>query len=145
MLQSFKMAIKSILGNKMRSFLTMLGIIIGIGSVIAIVSIGDTMRSLFADLYASVGLTQTYVSIGYWVDDGRERDYFTMDDLTRIKEVFEDKITYMDSSAYLNGDARVGEKSMEFEFTGVDYNYQDVQPVKILYGRYLNEGDTLGR
>ena len=44
MLQSFKMAIKSILGNKMRSFLTMLGIIIGIGSVIAIVSIGDTMQ-----------------------------------------------------------------------------------------------------
>ena len=39
MLQSFKMAIKSILGNKMRSFLTMLGIIIGVASVIILVSI----------------------------------------------------------------------------------------------------------
>ncbi len=145
LIENMQMAFHAIRANKMRSFLTMLGIIIGIGSVIAIVSIGDTMRSLFADLYASVGLTQTYVSIGYWVDDVRESDYFTMDDLTRIKEVFGDKITYMDSSAYLNGDARVGEKSMKFEFTGVDYNYQDVQPVKILYGRYLNEGDTLGR
>ena len=41
MLQSFKMAIRSILGNKMRSFLTMLGIIIGVASVIILVSIVD--------------------------------------------------------------------------------------------------------
>ena len=44
------MAFHAIMANKMRSFLTMLGIIIGIGSVISIVSIGDTMRGLFADL-----------------------------------------------------------------------------------------------
>ncbi len=81
LIENMQMAFHAIRANKMRSFLTMLGIIIGIGSVIAIVSIGDTMRSLFADLYASVGLTQTYVSIGYWVDDVRESDYFTMDDL----------------------------------------------------------------
>ena len=86
LIENMQMAFHAIRANKMRSFLTMLGIIIGIGSVIAIVSIGDTMRSLFADLYASVGLTQTYVSIGYWVDDVRESDYFTMDDLTRIKD-----------------------------------------------------------
>ena len=44
------MAFHAIMANKMRSFLTMLGIIIGIGSVISIVSIGDTMRgSLTAD------------------------------------------------------------------------------------------------
>ena len=39
MLQSFKMALKSIWGNKLRSFLTMLGIIIGVASVIILVSI----------------------------------------------------------------------------------------------------------
>lgn len=39
MLQSFKLAIKSIWSNKMRSFLTMLGIIIGVASVIILVSI----------------------------------------------------------------------------------------------------------
>ena len=49
------MAFHAILANKMRSFLTMLGIIIGIGSVISIVSIGDTMRSLFSDLYKDAG------------------------------------------------------------------------------------------
>ena len=49
------MAFHAIMANKMRSFLTMLGIIIGIGSVISIVSIGDTMRGLFADLYKDAG------------------------------------------------------------------------------------------
>ena len=43
--ENIKLALSAIRSNKMRSFLTMLGIIIGIGSVIAIVSIGDTMRA----------------------------------------------------------------------------------------------------
>ena len=63
------MAFHAIMANKMRSFLTMLGIIIGIGSVISIVSIGDTMRGLFADLYKDAGATQAVVSIGYNVED----------------------------------------------------------------------------
>lgn len=145
LIENMQMAFHAIRANKLRSFLTMLGIIIGIGSVISIVSIGDTMRSLFASLYQDIGLTQTYMSIGYWVDDVRESDYFTMDELERIKDVFGDKITYIDSSAYLSADARAGEKTMKFNFTGVDYNYTDVQPVKVLYGRYLNEGDVKGR
>lgn len=41
-LENIKIAFRSILSNKMRSLLTMLGIIIGISSVIAIVSIGET-------------------------------------------------------------------------------------------------------
>ena len=55
--ENMTMAFSAIRANKMRSFLTMLGIIIGIGSVISIVSIGDTMRSMFADLYRNIGLT----------------------------------------------------------------------------------------
>ena len=94
LIENMKMAFTALRANKMRSFLTMLGIIIGIGSVISIVSIGDTMRELFSSLYQDVGLTQTYVGIGYWIDDVRESDYFTMDDLSRIKEVFGDDIAY---------------------------------------------------
>ena len=69
------MAFHAIMANKMRSFLTMLGIIIGIGSVISIVSIGDTMRGLFADLYKDAGATQAVVSIGYLYLAIRRRRY----------------------------------------------------------------------
>ena len=92
LIENMKMAFSALRANKLRSFLTMLGIIIGIGSVISIVSIGDTMRELFSSLYRDVGVTQAYVSIGYWVDDVRESDYFTMDDLEKIKNVFGDQI-----------------------------------------------------
>ena len=47
LLENMSMAFSAIRANKMRSVLTMLGIVIGIGSVISIVSIGDTMRNLF--------------------------------------------------------------------------------------------------
>ena len=139
------MAFHAIMANKMRSFLTMLGIIIGIGSVISIVSIGDTMRGLFADLYKDAGTTQAVVSIGYWVEDVRDSDYFTLDDLEKIREVFADEIAYIDSYASVSPDVRVGRTSMKFDLQGVDRDYQEVQPVTMVAGRYLNESDILGR
>ena len=143
--ENMLMAFHAIRANKMRSFLTMLGIIIGIGSVISIVSIGDTMRGLFSDLYKDVGLTQAYVSISYTVDDVRQSDYFTMDELERIREVFGDEISYIDSDASVGTDVEAGRTKMKFDFQGITPEYQNVQPVDMIYGRYLNEGDLLGR
>ncbi len=145
LIENMKMAFSAIRANKMRSFLTMLGIIIGIGSVISIVSIGDTMRSMFEGLYREIGVTQAFLYIGYWVDDVRQSDYFTLDEIKRIKEVFGDEITYIDSNAYTSADAVSGRTTVKFSFDGIDYNYQEVQPVDMVYGRYLNEGDVLGQ
>lgn len=145
LIENMTMAFAAIRANKLRSALTMLGIIIGIGSVISIVSIGDTMRNMFADLYKDIGITQAYISVGYWVDDVRQADNFTLDEMERAKEAFQDEIAYIDSSAYVSADAVYKKTNIKFDYTGIDYNYQDVQPVNIVYGRYLNEGDVLGR
>lgn len=145
LIENMQMAFFAIRINKMRSILTMLGIIIGIGSVISIVSIGDTMRAMFADLYKNVGLTQAYVSIGYWVNDTRQGDYFTLDEMEQVKEAFPDEIAYIDSSASASAKAVYKRTSIDFSYEGIDWNYQDVQPVNMVYGRYLNEGDILGR
>ena len=145
LIENMMMAFSAIRANKMRSILTMLGIIIGIGSVISIVSIGDTMRGLFADLYKNVGVTQAYISIGYWVEDVRQSDYFTLDEMERAKEAFGDQIAYIDSSASASAKASYKRTNIDFDYQGIDYNYQDVQPVNMVYGRYLNEGDVLGR
>lgn len=145
LIENMYMAFSAIRSNKMRSILTMLGIIIGIGSVIAIVSIGDTMRSMFANLYKDVGITQAYVSIGYWVEDVRESDYFTLEEIEQAKAAFEHDIAYIDSNSYASSDASYKRTKVSFEYQGIDYNYQDVQPVNVIYGRYLNKGDILGR
>ncbi len=143
--ENMLMAFSAIRVNKMRSFLTMLGIIIGIGSVISIVSIGDTMKSVFEGLYREIGVTQAYLMIGYWVDDRRQSDFFTLDDMARIKELFGDEIAYMDSNAYASADALYGRNKVKFSFDGIDYNYPDVQKINLVHGRFLNEGDILGR
>ena len=145
LIENIQMALSAIRINKMRSILTMLGIIIGIGSVIAIVSIGDTMRGMFADLYKDVGITQAYICIGYWVDDVRESDYFTLDEMERVRDAFKEDIAYIDSDAQTSADAIYKRSKFKFDYQGIDYNYQDVQPVNMVYGRYLNEGDVLGR
>lgn len=145
LIENMVMALSALKANKMRAFLTMLGIIIGIGSVISIVSMGDTMRSMFSGIYKDIGLTQAYMMIDYRLNDIRESDYFTMDELEQIKEVFGDKIAYMDSGASLTQEVTAGREKLKFNLTGIDYNYQNVQPVDVLYGRYLNEADVKGR
>ena len=62
-LQSFKMAMKSIMGNKMRSFLTMLGIIIGVASVIILVSLVNGQMSYMTESFASIGTNQITVNV----------------------------------------------------------------------------------
>lgn len=55
----FQMAMSSIVGNKMRSILTMLGIIIGITAVIALVSLMSGMTSEITDAFEEMGMNQS--------------------------------------------------------------------------------------
>ena len=61
--QAFKMAAKSILANKMRSLLTMLGIIIGVTAVIALVAIGQGTTKSVTDQVQSLGTNLLTVNI----------------------------------------------------------------------------------
>lgn len=140
-LENMSMALHAIRANKMRSFLTMLGIIIGIGAVIAIVAVGDTMRNFYADAYKEVGINRAIVMVSWNVDDFRMSDYFTIDEMNHVKEVFQDKIEYIDSDAYTQAEAVNGRNTVKYQFQGINYNYQDVQPINIIYGRNLNEAD----
>ena len=53
--QSFKLAVKSLLTSKMRSLLTMLGIIIGVAAVIIITSLGNGMQNYMNDQFEEMG------------------------------------------------------------------------------------------
>ena len=145
LLENISMAFSAIRANKMRSFLTMLGMIIGIGSVISIVSIGDSMRALVADQYKDVGVNRAILRVSYYVDEFRESDYFTLDQLERVKELFSEEIAYIVPSAGTSAEGIYGRNRMQLYFQGVDYNYNEVQNIEIIEGRMLNEADILGR
>lgn len=58
-----KMAYRNIMGSKMRSFLTMLGIIIGIAAVIAIVTVGNSMTGSVTDSMSGMGVSNITVTV----------------------------------------------------------------------------------
>lgn len=137
-----KMAINSLRANKLRSILTMLGIIIGIGSVISIVSLGDTMRKVFSDIYKNVGETQAVIMLSYTVDEVRSSDSFSLDDIDKLKQIFGDRLAYIDANSQSRVDVKIGRKKQKADLSGVDYNYETVQPVNMLSGRYLSKKDV---
>ena len=147
LLENMKMALSSLRAYKLRSILTMLGIIIGIGSVISIVSIGDTMRKMFSDLYKNAGVTQAAIMINPYMDQEeiRDSDFFTMDDLEKVKEVFGDRLDYIDNMSSGSLDIKNGLNRLKTNVEGVDTAYQKLQPVQILNGRYISKSDVAER
>ena len=77
-----KSALSSIRNNKGRSFLTMLGIIIGIAAVLTVLIIGDGMKATVNSEMDSIGATTISVSL----DNTKTDKLFTKDDLDRIGE-----------------------------------------------------------
>ncbi len=125
----------------MRSLLTMLGIIIGISSVIAIVSIGDSMKGVMDGLYADVGKNRAVMYVGN-IDDMRSTDFFYQDDLDIIKDRMGEKISYIVPSESVRSDVTLGKKSIKLNMACVDSGYENVQKVKMLYGRMINKSDV---
>ncbi len=140
-LENIKIAFRSILSNKMRSLLTMLGIIIGISSVISIVSIGDSMKGVMDDIYKNIGKNRAYMYV-YNVEDIRSTDFFYMDDLDVLKERFSNKLAYICPSEALKSDVTINRKTVKLNMVCIDGNYNEVQPVKMLYGRMINKNDV---
>ena len=83
-LENLKMAVESIKTNRMRSFLTMLGIIIGIMSVIIILSAGTGAKNSMLAYAEEIGATTINLMITGHADVG---DYFTDEDLTALGEL----------------------------------------------------------
>lgn len=139
-LENIKIAFQSILSNKMRSLLTMLGIIIGISSVISIVSIGDSMKGVMDDIYKGIGKNRAYMYLNR-IEDIRSTDFFFMEDLETLKGRFGDKLVYICPSESLQSDVTINKKTIKLSMSCVDDGFNKVQDVKMLYGRMINKSD----
>lgn len=140
--ENLKMALSALFANKMRSFLTMLGIIIGIGAVIITTSLGDTVRKMFSDLFANFGVSQAYIYIQGM--DIKESDWFTLDDIKQFKEKFPEKLAYIDANDTSSVDVKNKQEVRKITVNGVDSNYIDLQPeVKMVEGRFLSKSDII--
>ena len=146
LIENIKLAINAIKINKMRSFLTMLGIIIGISSVIAISSIGSSAQGAIEDQFESVGAGYMYLMPNwYTVDEITENMYFTWDEIEVLKQRFPDDILYAAPYAYEQTETRVGRVDATLSVMGVGADYNEFSPnIQIIYGRMLNQNDVDG-
>lgn len=139
--QSVKMAVKSILGNKGRSALTMLGIIIGVSSVILLTGIGGGATQEITDRLASMGTKlitvnfnrrQTTRSVGY-------------EDLYEF--VSENPQFYSNITPYISGNAlaKLSGKNFTTSLEGTDPQYELIKSVKLTEGRFINQNDVDNR
>lgn len=148
------LAVAGLKANRMRSFLTMLGIIIGIGAVIAIVSIGDAVTAKVSDAMSGIGAnviqvyvtprdaknTTTDVTVGGTNMD--DSDMISMDQINAFRKKFADEISSVSvQESYGDGKVQDGHLSSNISVVGVDPGYLDVSSVKMVKGRFLRDRD----
>ena len=138
--QTFKMAMSSIFSNKMRSFLTMLGVIIGVSAVIILVSIGQGTTKSVTESIEGMGSNLLTVNIM-----GRGAD--TSLDLEDI-EIFDEFIGVgkVAGSSTMNADIKSGTTILEdISINGTDEDYLSILNYEMLDGRFLIDTDLDNR
>lgn len=134
--ESLKIAVDSIKSNKLRSFLTMLGIIIGISSVIAIISLGQGGQGAVTDQFEKIGANTVTISLDN--TKAQKSDYFTFQDVKQIKNKI-NSVKYISPVVLKSGIVASNMKTKNANITGSNVDYVDIENYGILYGRYFNE------
>ncbi|SKA76579.1 putative ABC transport system permease protein [Caloramator quimbayensis] len=140
LVESLQSAAGNIKANKMRSFLTMLGIIIGISSVITIVSIGQGGKAYITSQFESIGTNVVNVQLKPANNDILPSDYLTLEDAELIKEKIpkvEFVVPIIDDFGRIRGE----NKSKQAQIAGVTENYIKISNLEILKGRFINKHD----
>ncbi|MBQ5327400.1 MAG: ABC transporter permease [Oscillospiraceae bacterium] len=161
MLDNIVMAFQSLKANKMRALLTMLGIIIGIGSVIAIETVGNSLIGSIADSMSGFGASDITVTVSEKDADDEntssdvrmrlfrpsvpdESDLITDDMLADFRLAFSDKVKYIKISENVgNGTYQTDGDSTSLSVVGINDEYIPAEETEILYGRRIfNSSDT---
>ncbi|MDW7667714.1 MAG: ABC transporter permease [Bacillota bacterium] len=131
---TLKMAFKSILSNKMRTFLTMLGIIIGVFSVIVMVSIGQGATAQVTESVQGMGSNLLTLNVR---DRSEKFDKANVEDIENLLGV-----NVASPNITLGGTVKYGlESSENISISGVDEDYKNIQGLTIAAGRFLSPID----
>ena len=140
-LQSFKMAMKSIMGNKMRSFLTMLGIIIGVASVIILVSLVNGQMSYMTESFASMGTNQISVNV-----TNLSTRSVSVDEMYEFYEDNRDLFAQMTPNVTVSTTVKNGtESSTSTTVSGVSEEYLEMKDMELEAGRFIQYSDIVSR
>ncbi|MBY0595717.1 ABC transporter permease [Bacillus bingmayongensis] len=137
--ENIRMALSSIFAHKMRSVLTMLGIIIGVSAIITIISIGDGTNAKFREQIGKEKKDQ--FSVSYTTEDYSDMDgkisasmYESVSKISGVQDVYPD--VRGKEKAY------AGKKELDLDITGVKGDYfEDTSHFKLEHGRLFTAAD----
>lgn len=168
--ENILLAIESLRSNKMRALLTMLGIIIGVASVIGIISVGNSLSSSLSTQMQSIGTNNIMVTVREKDDqisnshdpmgdsrgimaamNGRgssadDKDLISLEKLQTFEEQFKDRVSAISlNESSGSGQVKDGRLYANVSVSGVNPGYMSVNSLDMLGGRFINDRDMAGR
>ena len=143
---TFRIALRALARNKLRSFLTMLGIIIGVGAVIAMVAIGEGAKATIRSQIASLGTNVLIILPGTTTQGGVRVGFGSVNTLTDgdAKAIREE----IRSISFVSPVLRRGEQVVAGNLNwgtfvqGVAPEFQQIREWQVAEGRFLHDGDV---
>ena len=133
-LQSAKMALKSVWGSKVRSFLTMLGIIIGVFALVVLVSLVNGVSSSVTDTISSLG--GSYLTVTVSDDKGKPVK------LSDLEGLMEEGIGLTAPLGQTSATGKVGRESSSVLVYGTTPAYQIINNLSVRYGTFLRQSNV---
>ncbi len=162
--ENVKLAFQALIANKMRALLTMLGIIIGIGAVIAIMTVSSSLTNSISDSFQEMGANNITVGLKQTSSTTETRsnglkfgaanrnsmvekeDLITDDMLSELKTEFSDKIDAIAiSETVASGTVHDGSNTANISISGINSEYFSSDDVTLLAGRRLTSNDNTGK
>ncbi len=162
--ENVKLAFQALLANKMRALLTMLGIIIGIGAVIAIMTVSSSLTNSISDSFQEMGANNITVGLKQTSSTTETRsnglkfgaanrnssvekeDLITDDMLSELKNEFSDKIDAIAiSETVASGTVHDGSNTANISISGINSEYFASDDVTLIAGRRLTSDDNTGK
>ena len=149
--ENMRLAFSSLKANKMRALLTMLGIIIGISSVIAIMTVGDSISSELTETLSGMGVNNidVGVSVRPEFDESGEKltaadvKWLSRDMILDFSKQYEDELRAVSISAQVgNGRVVDGNLSANVTISGESLGTFVIDKTELLRGRYFTEAET---
>src|SRR5260370_16811878 len=151
MMETVRLPLDALRGQKLRSFLTLLGVILAVTPLVAVMSVVSGMNFYVADRIANLGANVFIVdrfgiitSQDAWVK-AQKRPLITMEDYERMRDSMKtaNAVAALDDH---NSDRRSGNERLEnTDVMGVSANYAEVRSINVAQGRMITEADDQHR
>ena len=145
-LEAVRLALRALTTNKLRSALTMLGIIIGVGAVITLMSVGEGVQEYITGQFESIGTNLFFVIAGSFEVELDRPAYLTLRDVEALKDPVETPdVLYVSPLVQGTADIATPGKEKRIEVSGVTPDYTLVRDWPTKVGTFISDADEASR